>query len=303
MNDTSAVEAFLNRLRREGSASAATLSALAGDLAILMRYLEKHSMRELSSAHIRTFAAREHQRGMAPVSIQRMLSSWRRFFADLADQGKIDVNPVIGVRAPRGARRLPKDMTPDETVRLLEHAPNKDDQLRIRDLALFETAYSSALRVSELVGLDCADVDTATMLLNVRHGKGNRQRYVPFGSKALGSLRLWQQVRASWGIPGSGAVFTNRRGGRLTVRSVQLRMKKICREAGLSGNVTPHVLRHSCASHLLQSSGDLRGVQEFLGHASVSSTQVYTHLDFQALSRVYEDAHPRARRKKDNKAI
>ncbi len=296
MNKTTAIDSFLARLRAEKSASEATVRALAGDLGILERYCDTTALSKLTATQIRSFAAREHQRGLAPSSIQRMLSSWRRFFADLADQGIVANNPVDGVRAPRGGKRLPKAMTPDDTLRLLEHEPG-NDALVVRDLAMFELSYSSALRVSELVGLDHSDIDTGTMLLNVRHGKGAKQRFVPFGTKALGALERWNQVLIAWGRQPVGALFINRQGKRLTTRSVQLRLKKFCQLTQLAGNVTPHVLRHSCASHLLQSSGDLRGVQEFLGHANVSSTQIYTHLDFQALAKVYDRAHPRAKRK------
>lgn len=285
---------FVAGLRRERTASEATLRALEADLAALARLSGGRPWKSLSHADIRSFVAREHRRGLAPSSLKRMLSSWRRFFAKLADDGLLESNPAAGVRAPRAGKRLPKALTPDEAASLLSAEPGGD--VACRDMAMFEVAYSSALRVSELVGLDCGDVDIGGGTLTVRHGKGDKEREVPLGRKAAEALRRWQAVRRRLALPAEGPLFTSMKGRRLGTRSAQLRLKRLAAAAGIDGDVTPHMLRHSCASHLLQSSGDLRGVQEMLGHADVGSTQIYTHLDFQSLAKVYDRAHPRARR-------
>ena len=287
---------FVAGLRRDKTASEATLSALESDLTALRRLAGDRAWDSLTPADIRSFVASEHRRGLAPTSLKRMLSSWRKFFAHLAEDGKLDANPATGIRAPRSGRHLPKALTPDETARLLAFTAEGD--IATRDAAMFETAYSSALRVSELVSLDRSDVDLREGQVSVRHGKGDKQREVPLGSKAVKSLEKWLGARRKLGLPENGPLFTSLKGIRLSARSAQLRIKKLAAIAGLQGDVTPHMLRHSCASHLLQSSGDLRGVQEMLGHADVGSTQIYTHLDFQALSKVYDKAHPRAKRRK-----
>lgn len=288
-------ERFLAALRGEGTASPATIAALENDLGILDRHAGGRPWRDLAPADVRGFLAAEHMRGLAPTSLRRILSSWRRFFRHLADRGALVRNPADGVRAPKGGSGLPNALSPDEISRLLAAATGGGDDLAVRDAAMFEVAYSSALRVSELVGLDLADVDERSRMVNVREGKGAKQRLVPIGEPALAALARWRGIRAGWGVRGE-ALFVNGRGGRLTARSAQLRLKALAAKAGLPGNLTPHALRHSCASHLLQSSGDLRAVQEFLGHADVSSTQIYTHLDFQALAKVYDRAHPRAKK-------
>lgn len=286
-------QAFVASLRASGTNSPATLAALTNDLKILQRHAGTRKFACLDQTDLRGFVAAEHMRGLSPASLRRMLSSWRRYFNFLGDNNELTLNPVVGLRAPRGKNSLPKALTPDDVARLL--APLATDNLAIRDVAMFEVAYSSALRVSELVGLDCADLDTSSKLVNVRHGKGAKQRLVPIGDTALAAVARWHKIRRSW-QPVDDALFINQRGKRLTTRSTQLRLKALVAKAGLPGNITPHALRHSCASHLLQSSGDLRAVQEFLGHADVASTQIYTHLDFQALAKVYDQAHPRARK-------
>lgn len=287
---------FIAELRAAATNSEATLAALANDLNILLRHVGQRAWGELTQADLRSYVAAEHMRGLAHASLRRMLSSWRRFFNYLGEHSAIERNPVVGLRAPRGQAGLPKALSPDEVSRLLAGAA--PDDLSIRDAAMFEVAYSSALRVSELIGLDVCDIDGAAALVDVRHGKGAKQRLVPIGKPALAAVTRWHGVRSRWLNRADGPLFINRRGGRLTPRSAQLRLKALAVAVGLPGNVTPHALRHSCASHLLQSSGDLRAVQEFLGHADVASTQIYTHLDFQALAKVYDSAHPRARRKR-----
>lgn len=289
--------AFVREAERGQTCAAASLVAIKQDLAALDRLADGRSPRELKPTDIRAFVVAENRRGLAASSLRRMLSTWRKFFQHLADNGLITSNPARGIRAPRATRPLVKALSPDEAKRLLDRSSPSSDLAR-RDMAMLETAYSSALRVSELVGLDCSDIDMRDKTLTVRHGKGSKQRVVPLGDKALEALNAWLPIRQRICKSAAGALFVNQRGGRLTARSVQLRIKACAQQAGLPSDITPHVLRHSCASHLLQSSGDLRGVQEMLGHASISSTQVYTHLDFQALAKVYDQAHPRAKRGK-----
>lgn len=291
-----AVAAFLDQLRAQQNASPATLTALQSDLALLCRLAGDTPWQNMRSAHIRSYAARAHQAGRSPVSVKRILSSWRRFLGHLAERGETVLNAAQGVRAPRTPGRLPRALTPEEAGVLLDSATK--DVFGVRDAAMFETAYSSGLRVAELTHLDCADVDFSGGLIRVQRGKGGKERIVPVGGKALDALHVWLAMRSKWGVRTDGPLFVNRKGGRLTERSVQLRVRKLAARAGLAMTVTPHMLRHSCASHLLQSSGDLRAVQEILGHSDVSSTQIYTHLDYQALAKVFDRAHPRARRKR-----
>ncbi len=290
---------FLEEMR-SAAGSPHTLQAVAGDLAKLAAYAGSLQPDAIKPAHVRSYVAAEHRKGLAAASLKRMLSSWRRFFDALAARDAVRMNPARGVRAPRAGKALPKVLTPDEANALLAAGASASGDIGARDAAMFELAYSSALRVSELVGLDDGDVDEDEKLVRVRHGKGNKERLVPAGRIALAAVAKWKQVRSGWSVPAGGALFVNRRGGRLTARSAQYRIANMARAACLPAKVSPHILRHSCASHLLQSSGDLRAVQEFLGHADVSSTQVYTHLDFQALAAVYDRAHPRAKRKQSS---
>ena len=286
-------QSYLAELAQGRSVAPATLRALRQDLQALAKLAAGRDPATLDSRAIRSLVAAEHRRGLAPASLRRMLSSWRRYYAHLAALGKVGANPATDVRPPRSARKLTKTLSPEEAYRLLTQAAS--DELATRDLAMLETAYSSALRVSELVALDLGDIDRDAQTVNVRHGKGDRQRIVPLGAKALAAIDRWLLKRVAGQGQDANALFTSKAGRRLSVRSVQLRIKKLALKAGLPGNITPHVLRHSCASHMLQSSGDLRGVQEILGHADIASTQIYTHLDFQALAKVYDKTHPRAK--------
>jgi integrase/recombinase XerC len=223
-----------------------------------------------------------------------MLSAWRGFFRYLARDHGYTANPCAGLRAPKAKKTLPQALSPDEAARLMEI--DGDDPMAIRDKAIFELFYSSGLRLSELTGLAVDDINAADAVVRVT-GKGAKTRVVPVGSRALAALRVWLKARALLVRPGETALFVNAAGKRVSPRSVQLRMKQWALKLGLPAELHPHMLRHSFASHLLQSSGDLRAVQEMLGHASISTTQVYTHLDFQTLARVYDAAHPRAKRK------
>jgi len=241
---------------------------------------------------VRQYAAEAHRRGLGGRSIQRRLSALRSFYNYLLREQAVSANPGLDVRAPQADRHLPNTVSVDDLNRLLN--TRSDDPLVIRDLAIMELFYSSGLRLAELVALDLADLDERSTSIRVT-GKGAKTRVVPVGRKAREALARWLKVRPA--ASAEPAVFTGRGGKRLGVRSVQQRLARLARAHGLPGHLHPHALRHSFASHLLESSGDLRAVQELLGHADISTTQVYTHLDFQHLAKVYDQAHPRARKK------
>ena len=291
----SALERYLSHLRHERRLSAHTLDAYARDARMLLTLAGERGLGELAVPDIRRFVAALHGRGQSPRSLARILSSWRGLFEWLARQREIAANPCTGVKAPRAGRKLPEVLSPDEAVSLMDVADDSD--LGARDRALFEVIYSCGLRVSEATGLDLGSLDAAGGELRVL-GKGAKTRIVPVGSAALAAVAAWLPVRATLAPPGESALFVARSGRRMAPREVQRRIKRWALAAGLQVDVHPHMLRHSFASHVLQSSGDLRAVQEMLGHASISSTQVYTHLDFQHLAKVYDAAHPRARKKK-----
>ncbi|HEX4943268.1 MAG TPA: tyrosine recombinase XerC [Usitatibacteraceae bacterium] len=291
---TSALARYLDFLRHERRLAAHTLTAYSRDGALLGTLAEGREPGELRAADVRRFVAVLHGQGLSPRSLARLLSSWRGFFDWLVRHREIAVNPCKGIRAPRAARTLPEALSPDDASRLVAFDDPSD--AGIRDRALFELAYSCGLRVSELTGLDQGAVDAGAGEARVT-GKGSKTRIVPVGQPALEALSRWLPVRDRLAAPGEKALFIGRSGKRMSTREVQRRIKRRAAAAGLSMDVHPHMLRHSFASHVLQSSGDLRAVQEMLGHASIASTQVYTHLDFQHLAKVYDAAHPRARRK------
>lgn len=304
-------EAFLHECRTLRRMSAATLTAYRRDLtelAQLAAAAQVADLRALTQADVRRFAARLHGRGLAPASLARLLSAWRSFYRWLGQRQEVTVNPVVGVRAPRRARRLPKALPVDQAVRLVSQAP-EDGALALRDKAMVELLYSSGLRLAELVSLDwrafgaeggqAASVSWIDLPQRevVVTGKGGKQRQVPLGAAAARALQAWLAVRGTLARLEPRALFVSARGTRLAPRSVQQRLEQLARRLGLGVHVHPHVLRHSMASHVLQSSGDLRAVQELLGHANISTTQIYTQLDWQHLAKVYDAAHPRARRK------
>jgi integrase/recombinase XerC len=291
----SSLERYLAHLRHERRLAENTLSAYARDGAELESLAGARAIASLTSHDIRRFVATLHGKGRSPRSLARVLSSWRGFYDWMARHEGLAANPCAAVKAPRAPKRLPEALSPDEASRLV--AIEDDSALGLRDRALFELAYSSGLRVSELTGIDLNAVDAATGEVRVT-GKGSKTRIVPAGEHALRAIAAWLPVRATLAAPGEAALFVGRSGKRLNPREVQRRIKRWALAAGLATDVHPHMLRHSFASHVLQSSGDLRAVQEMLGHASIASTQVYTHLDFQHLAKVYDAAHPRARRKK-----
>jgi integrase/recombinase XerC len=298
------IEHFLAHLHIERRMSRHTVSAYRHDLAALAAFCESRGMLRWSGVNnfqVRAFAAAEHAGGIAPRSIQRRLSAVRSFYEYLMREGAAKNNPALEVRAPKTKKRLPKTLDADQMGRLLDF--RVDDSLSARDKAMMELFYSSGLRLSELVGLDMAAVDLQDRTVRVL-GKGNKMRIVPIGRHAVEALERWlsqraELVRQKPGLASAhpGPIFLGKTGRPLTVRAVQLRVGTWARRQGLSMHVHPHMFRHSFATHLLESSGDLRGVQELLGHADISTTQVYTHLDFARLATVYEASHPRAKRR------
>lgn len=288
---------FRRHLATERRLSPHTDSNYARDLTALARYCEKECITDLArldSQHVRLFAARSHAAGLAPRSVQRRLSAVRSFCNFLVREGAITANPALDVKAPRAGRRLPASLDPDRVTQLLNITAT--DPLALRDRALMELAYSSGLRLAEMVGLDIGDLHLTDRTVRV-HGKGGKTRILPVGRPALAALSAWLAARAGLVKGATQAVFIGRNGRRMGARAVQLRVAYWARRQGLGIHVHPHLFRHSFATHLLESSRDLRGVQELLGHADISTTQVYTHLDFQHLARIYDAAHPRARRK------
>ncbi len=288
----SPVEAFLAHLAVERQRSAHTLEAYRLDLAALVGWAQGRDLLDLRDEDIRAFIAHEHRRGLAPKSLQRRLSACRSLYRWLLKQGRIAALPTEGVRAPKASRKLPQVLDVDEAVQLVEVAT--DVPLGLRDRALLELLYSSGLRLSELCALRWRDLDFEQGLVSVL-GKGSKQRIVPVGSHARNALQAWRTESAG---SSDGFVFPGRGGKQISARAIQLRMKRLALRQGVLKRIHPHLLRHSFASHVLESSGDLRGVQELLGHSDIATTQIYTHLDFQHLAKVYDAAHPRARRKR-----
>ncbi|MGE0385088.1 MAG: tyrosine recombinase XerC [Gammaproteobacteria bacterium] len=288
------VAAFIASL---GALAPLTREAYARDLQVLDAYRRAQSIptwAALDAHALRAFLAMRHRQGIGGRSLQRQLCAVRRFYRYLLQNGQAEANPAIGLRAPKAPRRLPEVLDPDQAARLVEIPAS--DTVAICDRAMFELMYSSGLRVSELVGLDLDAIDFTDGTVRVL-GKGRKRRIVPVGRHACDAVRAWMQVRATVAAVQETALFVGARGTRIPVRSVQARLKRRARERGIGSRVHPHVLRHSFASHVLESSGDLRAVQELLGHADIATTQVYTHLDFQHLAKVYDAAHPRARKK------
>ncbi|MCY1199323.1 Tyrosine recombinase XerC [compost metagenome] len=290
------LDAYLSHLRSERQVSAHTLDGYHRDLLKVRALCEKSGIadwNDLDVRSLRSIVARLHQDGLSSRSLARLLSAVRGLYQYLIREGRCRHDPANGLAAPKGARRLPRALDADRAQQLLDGGV-EDDFIARRDQAMLELFYSSGLRLSELVGLDLDGLDLSAGLVRVR-GKGNKIRELPVGSKAREAMEAWLPLRAA-ANPGDRAVFISRQGRRLTPRAVQLRV----REAGvreLGQHLHPHMLRHSFASHMLESSQDLRAVQELLGHADISTTQIYTHLDFQHLAAVYDQAHPRAKRK------
>lgn len=292
------VERYLEHLKLERRLSDHTARSYRRDLACLADFCDKHeisSFTELKSHQLRRFAALSHAGGLAPRSIQRRLSGVRSFMKYLIREGIMKSNPGADVAAPQVGRRLPGTLDADQMARLLQIEGSEPDT--VRDRAMLELFYSSGLRLAELTGLDLGDVDLADGTVRVT-GKGNKTRVVPVGRFARESVTAWLAIHSEFAGAGEVALFVSNRGTRISSRTVQNRVRYWAQRAGLSQRVYPHLFRHSFATHLLESSSDLRSVQEMLGHADISTTQIYTHLNFQHLAQVYDKAHPRARLKK-----
>ncbi len=295
------VDAFFDHLRYERRLSAHTLSAYRRDLREFIDYCELQAIDDLTqvtNVDVRQFAARLNRKGKAPASIQRQLSAVRALYKFLLTQNLITANPTADVQAPKKRRKLPTTLDVDTMTALLELGA--DEPLAIRDRTIMELLYSSGLRLAELVSLDLGHIDREERSLIVL-GKGSKERQLPIGARAIEALDVWLKTRALIAAPDEQAVFVGQNGTRLSRRSVQARVKYWAQRQGVDLNVYPHLFRHSFATHLLESGGDLRAVQELLGHADISTTQVYTHLDFQHLARTYDKAHPRAQRKRSPK--
>ena len=291
---TAAIDRYLGYLRVERRYSASTLDNYARALGKLIAYAERIGLtqwNELRSAQLQALLAEQHRAGLAPASLSLFLSSCRSFFRYLARDGEVKVNPAVGVRSPKIPRKLPKVLDADEMTVLLEFPT--DDAEAVHDRAMLELLYSSGLRVAEVVSLRWRDLDTSEGMLRVT-GKGSKTRIVPVGRHALFAL---QTLRTQDAGGDDDLILRGRHGRPLSTNGVRTRLKRRARDQGIWQRVYPHLLRHSCASHLLESSGDLRAVQELLGHADIGTTQIYTHLDFQYLAKVYDAAHPRAKRK------
>lgn len=286
-----AIDGFARHL---AASPATTRGAYLRDVEVLARAAAPRDVATLARADLARALALLHAGGLSGRSLARMLSAWRAFYRFLiAAAARID-NPTTGLRAPKSPKRLPGALSPEEAAKLV--AIDGDDFLVLRDRALLELAYSSGLRLSELAGLDVDRVDLVAGEVRVV-GKGAKERIVPVGRAALAALRAWLPTRKTCARE-EPALFVGERGRRLSRRAIQARLAAHAVKQGLDRHVHPHMLRHSFASHVLQSSGDLRAVQEMLGHASIASTQVYTHLDFQALAKAYDAAHPRARKRR-----
>jgi integrase/recombinase XerC len=291
---------FIRHLEYERRLAELTRKHYRRDLDSLCSYCEEVGVehwRDLDSEHVRSFSATCYRRGLSAKSIQRRLSAARTFFRYLLREKHVKVNPVVSVSAPKSGKRLPGNLDADRMARLLE-IPG-DGPIVDRDRAILELLYSSGLRLAELTDLDIDDVDMQDATVRVT-GKGNKDRIVPVGKHALAAISRWHRSRPELAPADETALFVSNRGSRLSRRSVQARVTHWAKRQGIDTNVYPHLFRHSFATHLLESSHDLRGVQELLGDANISTTQVYTHLDFQHLAQIYDRTHPRARKKDES---
>jgi integrase/recombinase XerC len=289
---------FFDQLTVEKRASEHTVKSYQRDIKRLSNYCTDrtiHKWSDLKQSDIRSHIASRHRQGINSKSLQRELSAIRSFYNFLLKKHLADSNPAQHVKAPKQARKLPKTLDVDQINGLLEAGTNST--LEIRDLAMFELFYSSGLRLGELAALDLTDIDLSDNSLIVRAGKGGKSRLLPIGSKAITAINNWLQQRLTYAVVSESALFVSTRGTRLGQRSIELRLEQWCTKKGIAEHIHPHMLRHSFASHLLESSEDLRAVQELLGHSNISTTQIYTHLDFQHLADVYDKAHPRAQKK------
>jgi len=289
---------FFTQLTVEVRASTHTVKSYQRDIKQLSRYCTDKAIAQwpdLQHTDIRAHIAGRHRKGLSSKSLQRELSAIRSFYNYLLKTNQVSVNPAQHIHAPKQDRKLPKTLDVDQLSGLLEAGASS--LLEIRDLAMFELFYSSGLRLSELSALDTADLDLPDNTLTVRIGKGGKSRVLPVGSKAAAAIENWLQQRRIKIPAADSALFVSMRGIRLGQRNIELRLDQWCKKKGIAEHIHPHMLRHSFASHLLESSRDLRAVQELLGHSNISTTQIYTHLDFQHLAEIYDKAHPRAKKK------
>ncbi|GAB4253928.1 MAG: tyrosine recombinase XerC [Methylomicrobium sp.] len=292
------LDEFLDRLKIEKRMSDHTVSGYRRDLETLRDFCIEKNLRdwsELRPDHVRSHIAQRHRQGLGSKSLQRALSSIRGFYRFLMKHHQVSNNPAQHVKAPKQDRKLPEVLDVDQVTGLLE--AKTDSWLDIRDKAMFELLYSSGLRLSELTALDIDDIDLSDRSLRVKSGKGGKSRLLPIGSKAIEALKQWLPIRSDLCRHDNKALFLSTRTTRLAPRSVQQRLEQWCLKKGIPEHVHPHMLRHSFASHLLESSRDLRAVQELLGHSNIGTTQIYTHLNFQHLAEVYDQAHPRAKKR------
>jgi len=285
---------FLAHLANERRYSEHTLESYARDVRKLFLLAAGAQLSELKNHHIRRYIAQLHGQGLGGRTLARMLSAWRSFFNYLMRDHRFRDNPCMGLRPPKAPKLLPHALSPDEAVKLVELPAATP--LDVRDKAMFELLYSSGLRLAELIGLEPADMDLESAEVRVT-GKGSKTRIVPIGGPAIAAAKQWLAMRSQVAKPEEPALFVGKNGRRISPRTVQTQLRNWGIKQGIPTNVHPHLLRHSFATHVLQSSGDLRAVQEMLGHASISTTQVYTHLDFQYLAKIYDSAHPRAKKK------
>ena len=295
------IESYLDELRVARRCSPHTVSNYARDLRAIARSADARQLddwEQIEPSDVRSIIAEQHREGISGRSLARRLSALRGLYNYLIKLGRAKINPAADILAPKDKKALPATLNPDEVNRLLKQ--NLSDPMVCRDLAMFELMYSSGLRLAELVSLDLADLDLSVGQVRVT-GKGGKTRDLPVGKPAIEAINKWLGYRRS--LPGADdkAVFLSSRGKRIAPRTVQMRLKKLAESQGLKRDCYPHMLRHSFASHMLESSGDLRAVQELLGHADISTTQIYTHLDFQHLARVYDESHPRARANSGNR--
>ena len=289
------LEGFLSHLAHERRLSPNTVESYARDVRKFLQLVDQAVIADVQAHQARRMVAQLHARGLDGRSLARMLSAWRAFFRYLARDHAFTRNPFQGLKARKSAKTLPNALSPDEAGKLM--TIRSDEPMDVRDHAMFELFYSSGLRLAELTGLKLEDLSEGDETVRLT-GKGNKTRVVPVGRFAREALERWLNLRAALAKPGEHAVFLNRAGRPVSPRTIQYRLKAWAAKQGLSQSVHPHMLRHSFASHILQSSGDLRAVQEMLGHSSISTTQIYTHLDFQYLAKAYDAAHPRAKKRK-----
>lgn len=289
--------AFFQYLKVEKRVSEHTLKNYHRDINQLLKYCSANGLQEwktIQAIDLRNHIAARHRQGLSSKSIQREISAIRSLYNYLLKRRLVDSNPAKHIHSPKQQRRLPKVLDVDQVTGIMEATP--DSALEIRDLAIFELFYSSGLRLSELAMINIEDIDLAEKSLRVQYGKGGKQRDLPIGSKAVKAIKKWLSYRQN---SDTSALFISKNKRRLSQRSIQLRLARWCKKIGLPEHVHPHMLRHSFASHLLESSQDIRAVQELLGHSNLSTTQIYTHLDFQHLAEVYDRTHPRAKKNND----